>query len=1127
MTRRVSVLVVFVVAWLAVGVSGAAAAVPWWHLSVSARPSYLAPGSVGEIAVTAEDLGDAGVDGAKLPVRITDTLPAGVEALAVAGSEPDGASATKFLPLTCSLASKAQVSCEATGALASYSQLEVRIKVKVLESAVSGEEDTVSVSGGGAPSAQIKRALTVSEAPTPFGVQEYELLNEEEGGGLATQAGAHPFQQTTTIAVNQAADVEPPENAEHKPLVLSAGGLAKDLDFKWPPGLIGDPTAFPQCTLGQFLTVINSDQENECPADSAVGVATVTIFEPILVGYGRFTVPVFNLEPLQGEPARFGFLVLTPGVTVPVFVEASLRTGSDYGITVRSQNISQAASFLSAAVTVWGVPGSASHALTRGWGCLEQARGVSEHSACSGAEEQHPAAFLSLPTSCSGPLQSTLEGDTWAQADQREDEHLPPLLSPLATSTLPALDGCNRLPFAPEVRVSTEGSGQQASRPTGLTVDVHVPQEGQLNAAGDAQSNIKDIKVTLPEGVTINASAADGLQACSQAQVGYLPGESQPPGELHFTPAIESPFCPDASKVATVTIKTPLLANPLQGAVYLAAPQNFVGFPQENPFGSLIAGYLVAEDPVSGSLVKLAGKVSLNEATGQIEATFENTPQLPFEDAEVHFFDGERAPLSTPPRCGIYNTNAMFTPWSGGEPVDSSSGFQITSGPGGSPCPAGALPFSPSFASGTLDNNAGAFSALTTTLSREDGQQNIQSLTLHYPSGIAGLISSVTPCGEAQANAGSCGPASEIGETTVSVGVGSDPFTVTGGKVYITGPYEGAPFGLSIVTPVKAGPFELQQGRPVVVRAKIEVDPRTAGLTITTDPAGSPHAIPTIIEGFPVQIKHVNVNVTRPGFTFNPTNCDPLAITGAVNGAEGASTPVSVSFQAANCATLKFTPKVTVSTTGHASKLDGTSLAFKISYPPHPLGSQAWFNEAKFDIPKQLPARLETLQRSCLSSVFERNPANCPPAATIGHATVRTPVLPVPLTGPVYFVSYGGAKFPEAVIVLQGDNVTVDLHGETYISRQSVTSATFRNTPDVPFESIEVTVPQGRYSEFGATVPAKDDYNLCGQKLTMPTLLKAQNGLHINQNTPIAITGCKKAKARKLKPSKRKATKRR
>jgi hypothetical protein len=1055
----------------------------------------------GEIVAFAENLGDASVNGAGTPVHLRDTLPEHVRAVGVTAVYAEG-NLNVVVPLPCTVESESAVSCTFTSVLVPYEEIEMRIAVEVDEEAHPSEENEITVSGGEAPEASLSRALTISGEATPFGVEDYELVNEEVGGAPDRQAGSHPFQQTTTIDVNQLADTNPLENEEHKAKV-DPPALAKDLSFRWPPGLIGNPTSVPRCTLAQFLTVAPPPalaQTNECPADSAVGVASVTIEEPALISTATFTEPLFNLEPLPGEPARFGFDVVI--ANAPVYIDPALRSGSDYGITVSSNNITQTAAFLSARVTVWGVPGAPEHAAERGWGCLIEieSRGT-RPDLCTHSEEQHPPAFLSLPTSCTGPSLSTVEGDSWTGADERQQAHLPRLLEPLAQSELPGLVGCNRLPFAPEVKVKADG--EQTSKPTGLDVDVHVPQEGQLNGAGLAQSAIRDITVTLPEGVTLNPSAADGLQGCSESQIGYEPGHSSPPSELQFTPRIESPFCPDASKVGEVTIKTPLLpaGQPLKGFVYLASPQNFQTFPQENPFGTHVAMYIVAEDPVSGSLVKLPGRVTLNETTGQIESTFENTPQLAFEDAEVHFFGGERAPLATPSHCGTYTTNATFTPWSGGQAVHGSSSFQVTSGPNGSVCPGASLPFAPSLSSGTTNNNAGSFSDLTTTLSRPDGNQNISSVTLHYPAGLSGLLSSVKLCGEAEANAGTCGPESEIGETIVSVGVGGDPFTVTGGKVYITEKYDGAPFGLSIVNPAKAGPFNLQEGRPVVVRAKIEVDPLTTALTITTDPSGS-HVIPTIIEGFPLQIQHVNVLVNRPGFTFNPTNCNPTAITGMIASAEGANSPVAVPFQVTNCASLKFEPKFSVSTSGKTSKAKGASLTARVAYPNATPGSYANITKVKVELPKSLPSRLTTLQKACTNAQFELNPANCPVASKIGYAIVHTPLLPVPLEGPVIFVSHGGEAFPSLTMVLQGYGVTVDLVGTTFISKSSVTSTTFKTVPDQPFSSFELTLPEGPYSALTA------NGNLCTSKLIMPSEFVGQNGAEFKQNTPIVVSNC-------------------
>jgi hypothetical protein len=564
-------------------------------------------------------------------------------------------------------------------------------------------------------------------------------------------------------------------------------------------------------------------------------------------------------------------------------------------------------------------------------------------------------------------------------------------------------------------------------------------------------------------------------------------------------------FCPSGSKVGTVKIKTPLLDHELEGAVYLAA-QN------ANPFGSLVAMYMIIEDPVSGSLVKLTGEVSLS-ATGQIVTTFKNTPDIPFEELQLHFFGGERAPLTTPSRCGTYTTQATFVPWDGNGPVNTSSSFVIDHGPHGSPCPGASLPFDPSLVAGATSNQAGGLTPFTMTMSREDGNQNLQAVSLKMPPGLSGLLTGVELCGEAQANAGTCGPNSQIGETIVSVGVGNDPFSVKGGKVFLTGPYRGAPFGLSIVNPAKAGPYDLGV---VIVRARIEVDPITADLTVTSDNEG-PYKIPTIVDGIPLEIKHVNVTINRPGFTFNPTDCDPLSITGSLSSTEGATSAVSVPFQATNCARLGFKPQFSVSTSGKTSRAGGASLHVKLVYPKLPFGSQANIGSVKVSLPKQLPSRLTTLQKACPDSTFTANPAACGAASRIGMATATTPLIPMVLAGPAYFVSHGGAKFPELVIVLSGYGVTVQLHAETFINKAGITSSTFRTIPDVPVGTFELTLPQGKYSALAAIG------NLCKSKLAMPTAFTAQNGAVIHRSTPIAVTGCAKhGKAKKQGKRKKK-----
>jgi hypothetical protein len=959
--------------------------------------------------------------------------------------------------------------------------------------------------------------LLAAPAMATFELRHAAIAVSNQNGSPDLQAGSHPYSITTTFVLNKF----PYNETTLEQLPVGQGAL-KEVIARLPPGFIGDPNATPKCKYVEFIN-------SKCPPDTAVGIDTVYLHNVVLE-YGAnadiFSVQsaVFNMEPSPGEPAEFAFLVAQ---RVPVFLNSSVRSGEDYGITVTAPNISEAALVYATKVTIWGVPTDPSHNALRGeaedggGGCDADNEKFGEAGLGEGeAEQEIPQLYestgecavnvpaiplLTNPTSCGTPRTGTLTVGAW-------QEPLVPAISPSsATISLPPLTGCEKLDFSPSISVTPDG--KQGSTPTGLNVDLHVPQESTQNPDGLGEADVKNTTVTLPAGVQISPSASDGLQACSDAQIGYK-GANPVSGVQEFTP--EKPSCPDASKIANVHIKTPLLEEEVVGSVYLAAPQNFTG-PLENPFGSLIAMYLVAEAPVSGVLLKLPGKVSLNQSTGQILATFENTPALPFEDAKLEFFGTDRAPLTTPQLCGTYGTESVFTPWSGTPPVSPSSNFQITSGPGGAPC-ADPPPFAPSLESGTTNIQAGAFSTLDTTFSREDGQQALQSVTLHYPPGVLGLLTGVKLCGEAQANAGTCGPESEIGETIVSVGLGNDPFTVTGGKAYITEKYEGAPFGLSIVNPAKAGPFDLQEGRPVVVRAKIEVNPINAALTVTTDPSGE-HAIPHMIEGIPLQIKHVYVNINRPGFTFNPTNCTPTAITGTINSAEGASSPVSIPFQVTNCASLKFAPTFKVSTSGKTSRSQGASLQVNLTYPSDAFGKYANIAKVKVDLPKQLPSRLTTLQKACPAKTFEANPAGCPAASIVGHATAITPLVPVALTGPAYFVSYGGAKFPELVIVLQGYGVTLDLHGETFINKAGITSSTFHTVPDAPVGSFELTLPEGPYSALAA------NGNLCKGKLAMPTAFTAQNGAEIHESTKITATGCPKAakKSKHKKKSKAKA----
>ena len=1044
----------------------------WWHLTSTTRPGNLPPGGIGEIDVGASDLGEASVSGETVPITIGDTLPAGLKATAISGNfgifneRPD-------YGVKCSLE---KLRCEFTGTFPPFERLEVYIAVTIEPGAVSGAANQASISGGEsvsstggqAPATSINAPVTISGQPTPFGVERYELTPEEPGGVPDRQAGSHPFQLTATISLNQVNQPSVVYRGSGPETVQSpySAALVKDLHFELPAGVIGNPTVVPKCTIEQFLNTKQFYPANGCPPETAVGAAQLIIDGTELAESGRaltIPVPLFNLAPSPGEPAQFGFQYEGRSV----YLDTAVRTGGDYGVTVNVKNITQQVGFIGSQVTFWGVPGDPRHDHSRGWPCLVNGEYVEAGAPvghCSNPQVPNQIPFLTMPTSCTGQLETTVLADSWVDPGDLVPK---PYTFQNALGEPFGMDGCGKLSFSPSISVAPDGT--EGSSPTGLTVGLHVPQENDLVANGLAESEVRDTTVALPEGVQLSPSAADGLLSCSQAQIGLQEDAA--------------PTCPAASKVGTVQIKTPLLPNPLEGSLYLAAQE-------ANPFGSLIALYLVAEDPVSGVLVKLAGKVTPNLVTGQLVSTFEETPQLPFSDLTLHFFGSARAPLTTPSACGSYTTTTSITPWSGDPAVDPSSSFDITSGPNGSPC-SSPLPFTPGFQAGSTNLQAGAFTPFTLTMTRPDGDQTLSRVEMQMPPGLLGTLSNVKLCGEPQAAQGTCGPESLIGETTVSAGLGGDPYTVTGGKVYITGPYKGAPYGLSIVNPAVAGPFNLGT---VVVRATIEVNPYTAALSIKSDP------LPTILDGIPLQIQRVNVTISREKFTFNPTNCDKTAIDGTLSSTEGVAAPVSTSFQVTNCANLAFDPKFAVSSSGKTSRKYGASLHVKLTYPTGPYDAN--ISKVKVDLPKQLPSRLTTLQKACTAKQFEANPAGCPKESVVGTAKAITPVLPVPLEGPAYFVSHGGEAFPSLIVVLQGYGTTVDLVGTTFISKAGITSSTFKTVPDVPVGSFELTLPEGKYSALAA------NGNLCKSKLVMPTAFVGQNGMEIHESTGIEVEGC-------------------
>jgi hypothetical protein len=831
-----------------------------------------------------------------------------------------------------------------------------------------------------------------------------------------------------------------------------ADGAPRDLDVALPAGLVGAANATPTCPMDTVATLHLNPEEN-CPASSAVGVATVKVYLP---GGAALTVTalVYSVTPSSDEPAAFGFNAL-----FPVRLDANVRSDGDYGITASATNLTEAGAVLSATLTLWGVP--ADH---NGPG---EKVSFSPFQSYGGRGSGERRVFLTNPTECSGaPLTSALKVDGWLSRGVFSE----------ASYELGTITGCDRLTFEPSVDVRPDS--HTAGAPAGLAVDIAVPQN--LEPDGLATPDVRDVSVKLPVGMVISPSAADGLGGCSDEQIG-----------LH---SLAPASCPDSSKLGTVQISTPSLDLPLSGEVFLGTQKS-----QDPQSGEMFRLFIQAAG--SGVRVKLPGSVKADPVTGQLTATFASNPQLPLSAVGVRLDGGPHAALVNPATCGTYTTHATLVSWADPTPVQSDSTFTIDQN-----C-AQAGRFEPSLDAGVTNPVAGGSSPFTMTLTRPDAQQELSTLSLALPQGLAAKLAGVPLCPDAQATAGTCSSASQIGKAIVAAGAGPSPLWVPQvGKaptaVYLGGPYKGAPFSVSVVVPAQAGPFDLGT---VVVRAALFVDAHDAHVSVKSDP------FPTILDGIPLNLQKINVTVDRPGFMVAPTNCTAMQVSGTAGSSAGASAALASRFQLGSCASLKFAPKFSVSTAGKTSKANGASLTTKLVYPAGSLGAQANVARVKVDLPRQLPSRLATLNKACTSAQFDANPAGCPAGSIVGHAVVHTPLLPVPLTGPAYFVSHGGEAFPSVTVVLQGYGVTVQLIGTTLI-RKGITTTTFGSTPDVPFSSFELTFPEGPFSALGPNLPASAKGSMCGQKLVMPTEMVAQNGAVIKRSTPVTATGCPKAK---------------
>ncbi len=960
----------------------------------------------------------------------------------------------------------------------------------------------------------LQTTLTREVAHGP-GIAGYGFVQEPYA---FTQATGHPYALTSEVEFTTEAVGEDHPVPTHDP---------KDAVVELPPGLVADPRAVATCPRPLLLA------GRECPAGTQVGVFVLREGEKAILG------PIVDVAAEAGAAAGLG-LEIESKVSFPLSGRL-VHSAHGYGLALVAAGLPPLG-VTGLQVTLWGVPAEAGHDAQRGLFCT--AAEASGPWTCTGGgvpENAAPVPFLTLGTDCAAGAQSAVvwlnswqEPGRWAQA----------------RTTLPGLSECERLPFAPGVTVRPET--ELADAPVGLGVEVEAPEEeaGQEDAQALAPPPLRAASVTLPQGVSIDPAVAGGVQACPASGPGGIDipsglsadgGEAQPAeigeGEEKGAEglALLAPGkCPEAALIGSAEASTPLLAAPLKGRIYLAAPA--CGGPRQGTCseadaadGSLFRIYVelggVAEgarpgNPVgAGLIVKLEGQVRANPASGQLTVVLSEAPQLPLSALTLHLNGGPHALLANPATCGLATTTSRLEAWS-------APGTQAGAFPAGTPdaypsssyevngC-TGVGAFHPGFVAGTQTPLAGQSSAFTASVTREDREPYLRQIQLRTPPGLSASLSGVPLCAAALASTGACPEAARIGAASLTVGAGAEPLQLQG-TVYLTGPYEGAPFGLSIVVDAAAGPLNLG---PLVLRARIAVDPETAALTITSDP------LPQIVLGVPLRLRRVTLEIDRPGFILNPTDCNQLQVQGTIAGVTGATENASSPFAAAGCSRLPFAPKLSARTQA-GGELSGHGASLQLTLAS--AAGQANLRALKLDLPQRLPARLQAIQKACPQAVFEANPAACPRASLIGAASAQTPIVSSTMAGPVYLVAKGGAggsgaadgdrgaksagpsveaAFPDIVLVLQSDGVRIDLTGGLYVNEKNVTSATFRSLPDVPIRRLTLTLPEGRSSILAAGAA------LCTKRpLTMLSALEGQNAVRLKGRVKVGVEGCSRLK---------------
>ncbi len=969
------------------------------------------------------------------------------------------------------------VSCTSSNAIPSNGWATIIFNLTVGSNTGGMVESEASASGGGAGpvSMTVDTPVTATNSLPEFSMENLSFDATGPAGEMDTQAGSHPDLLTVSAFVPSKFDPSIQQSIEPVDLL-------RRLVFYLPLGSLGDPLVAERCPI--TLLVGSNIEQSGCPNNSRIGAAAIWKEN----GGGGPAFPIANMIPENGYPAEFAINYLN----IPIIMYASVvRRAGAYMLRVAIPSLPHSAGIVG---FVAGFLGNITQRVRESEG-RESVRSI--------------GSFLTNPSNCEGgPLNATVEGDTWGgHVFLKTVEAFPT-----------GVTGCELLRFAP--RLTSRPETTQADAPSGYEVDIAVPQAPN-EYPSLATPPLRNVSITLPEGTTISPAAADGLGACQATGTeGINIGEEREgaDGLSHLVAG----HCPPSSQLGTVRASSPLLSEELEGHLFLAAPKcGAAGQPEcteaDASNGDLFSFYLELEASKEGVNIKLPGRASVDPSTGRITATFEEAPQFPVSDIAVKMFGGPRAPLANSQSCGPAVTTGELLSWGGSSTANPVDSFDVDWNGDGEACPAMA-PFAPSFVAGTTRPLGGTYSPFTLTFIRGDREQNVASITTELPEGLLASISKVAKCPEPAASRpeGDCPASSQVGTTLVGVGSGSHPYYVTG-KVYLTGPYDGAPFGLSVIVPAVAGPFNLGN---VLVRVALFIDPHDARVTAVSG------AFPQKIDGVPLRIRTVNVMLNAPEFTFNPTNCSQLYIAATIVSNEGATSHAASPFAAGGCRNLLFKPMLSASTDAKSTKPDGTGVKVKLVYPN--LG-EANIAKVTIDFPKQLPVRQTTLRQACLANTFAANPASCPVGANIGTATVHTPLLAQPLIGPAYLVSNGSAKFPDVVFVLQGEGVTLDVEGQSFVSNKGVLKVTFASVPDAPFSTFESVLPSGPHSQFtNAKTTSKAVVSQCGEKLIAPTTIVGQNGMQITQSTKFTVVGCgRAAKVRRKSQKSRKIRSRR